>query len=166
MWSWWGYRRVKLDACVYQFINLSWNLSFFFFFYIIGSGTHLNYRKPKVKSINKVSDHSANTFVPGAVQPLPCVHIQVGMAVILSLQKTKLTSTSARAPKVTAKRVAVLGSECSPRFAFWNPVKVFNKPRNFLILKADMNKCLWILWEALSSLDFEGAKDFDMYGAE
>ena len=166
MWSWWGYRRVKLDACVYQFINLSWNFLSFFFFLRHWIQYTSYYRKPKVKSINKVSDHSANTFVPGAIQPLRCVDIQVGMAVIFSLQKTKLTSISAHAPKVTAKRVAELGSECSPRFAFWNPVKVFNKPRNFLILKADMNECLWILWGALSSLDFEGAKDFDMYGAD
>ena len=162
MWFWWGYRRVKLDACVYQFINLSWNFLSFFFFTSLDP-VHI---LPKAKSTNKVSDHSANTFVPGAIQLLACVDIQVGMAVILSLQKTKLTSASARAPKVTAKRVAVLGSECSPRFAFWNPVKVFNKPSNFLILGADRNECLWILWGALSSLDFEGAKDFDMYGAE
>ena len=59
-----------------------------FFYWIQHISTYL---KPKAKSINKVSDHLSNTFVLGAVEPLTCIDMQVGMDVTLSLQKTKLT---------------------------------------------------------------------------
>lgn len=49
------------------------------------------YLKTKARSINEISDHLSNNFVPGAVEPFVCVDMQMRIDVIFSLQKTKLT---------------------------------------------------------------------------
>lgn len=86
------------------FTDLTWRLELLVFFLHHWIWYTSYYLKPNAKSINKVSDHSSNTFVPGAVQPLACVDMQVGMHVILSLRKTKLILSFSRASKITAKK--------------------------------------------------------------